>query len=219
MRDPAVSLPKRRMRTKLVLTVFFCAIIAADAWFMSVHIRGSLMDRMSFALAIVGLYGIVLGFIQRSSELKGFGGLVEGMTSPNLFEFIGANLQALGLLVLTASLGAGSRRTAGHKPVLGAAGSILFLVAAPIIVAYVVFHTFVIMPLAYVAYIFAEAVVERLSSSGLDTAVSARTGEHVETLNLRNVILADRVASKSYLVGLPSTFLSLALKLVSSFVM
>jgi hypothetical protein len=214
-----VAAANQRARRKVLHIVFFAGVIALDVWLLSTHVRGSVIDRISFALGIVGLYSIVLGFVQRSKELKGFGGFVEGMTSANLLEFVATNLQVLGLLLLTIApaAGSGSKRTAEHNRLLGALGGVLFLIVPFVVVAYVVFHVLVIMPLAYVAYLLAEAAVDRLASAPTDTLAFATAASGIQSIRLSDVILSDRVASKSYLVGLPATFLALALNLVAKF--
>ena len=168
-------------------------------------------SRLGFALQILAVYGIGIGFVQKSDALKGLPALEE-MTSPNLLKFVRGNMSFLSMLNWLAWVGLGPRARDASQG-LGALGVVLVLCAYPVLFLYCVLHVLLIMPLAYLGYLFTSAIVESVAGSADDARwTESAQGEVVAEIRLQSVIADNRAAMKSFLIGIPATILGIILK-------
>lgn len=91
------------------------------------------------------------------------------------------------------------------------------LLLSPFALLYVVFHLVVIMPLAYLGYVLASAVVGRMESSSRDLQLHKHSGEEVKVLRVRELVHSNGTAAKSFLVGVPAALLVLVTRLAALF--
>ncbi len=205
--------PNGTERTRrAAILVIAAVVLAGDVWLVRWR-GGRALDQIAFALRILGLYGIVVGFLKSSSALARFGEVLEEMTSPNFFEFAAGNGRALAMLFGGVSIGFGRPMTPGPRARLAVLGQVLLVPASLFLVAYSAFHLLVIMPLAYVGYLAAGAIVQAIASSSTDIGLST-SGPPPQTVSLRKVVAEDAVAFRSYMVGVPSLLVSFGLELL-----
>jgi hypothetical protein len=196
----------------------FVSVVALILVLMSVplawvagHGDASWTSRVGFALEILAVYGIGIGFVQKSDALKGVPALEE-MTSPNLLKFVRGNALFLGMLNSLVWVGLGPRAREASQG-LGALGVVLVLSAFPALLLYCVLHVLLIMPLAYLGYLFTSAIVEGIAGSVDDAEwTESVQGGVVADVRLRLVIADNRTAMKSFLIGIPATMFGMALK-------
>ncbi len=197
---------------RAVVLASAAVVLAADVWLIR-RTGGRVLDQVAFALRILGLYTIILGFLKSSSALARFGDVLEEMTSPNFFDFAAGNSRALAILFGGVSIGFGGPITPGPRARLAAFGQVLLVPASLLLVAFTAFHLLVIMPLAYVGYLAAGAIVQAIASSPTDIRLST-SGPPPQAVSLRAAMTEDPVAARSYLVGVPSLVLAFTLELV-----
>ena len=201
-----------RTAQRAMIFALAALVLAGDVWLLR-RTGGSSLDQIAFALRILGLYTIVLGFLKTSRALAGFGGVLDEMTSPNLISFAAGNFLALGILFEGIGIGLKGTRAPGPAARLAALGRLLLVPAALLLLAFTAFHLLVIMPLAYVGYLLAGAIVQAIASAPTDARLSV-AGPSPQAISLRAALTEDPAAARSYLVGVPSLVLSFALELV-----
>lgn len=169
------------------------------------------INRLGFVLQLLAVYGIGIGFVQKSDALKGFPALDE-MTSSHPLKFVRGNAVFLGMLSSLAGVAFGARSRASSRA-LGLLGQGFVLCAFPVLLVYFILHIVILMPFAYLGYLFSSAVVESVAGSTDDAEWSASEGDQVVArLGLRAAIANNRAAMKSFLIGIPATMLGLILK-------
>lgn len=205
----SVVVPSHGRQFQVVVLAVAVLVLAGDVWLVR-RAGGSAIGQLTFALRILGLYGIVVGFLKSSGKLARFGGLLDEMTSPNFFRFVAGNAFAFGIAFEGMGLGLrGPRDTR-----LASLGQLLLVPAALVLVAFAAFHFLVVMPLAYLAYLAAGAVVQAIASAPGDVQLT-ELGPGPQAISIRAALSEDPVAARSYLVGVPSLVLSFAVELVS----
>jgi hypothetical protein len=173
-------------------------------------------SRFGFVLQVLAVYGIGIGFVQKSEALKAFAGIDE-MTSPNLLKFVRGNAIFLGIVNSLVAVALGARATR-ESIALGATGRLLVLCAFPVIYLCQAVHIVLIMPFAYLGYLFTSALVESIAGSSEDAQWDATEhGELRARLDVRAVIAENSSAMKSFLIGVPATVLSFVLKGIEIF--
>lgn len=172
--------------------------------------------RLGIPLQIIAFYGIGLGLIARSATLRSTLNL-EDMTSHNLDRFISANMIFLSLPVFTAFVAGNKLRRRGEGIALGCLGHLLWLASSPLLMGYVIFHFVVVMPITYLGYVVASALFESIRYSAVDQEYGGGTDAAKTTFGLREIIIADQMVAKTFIVGIPAAVLTLALKLTALF--
>ncbi len=210
---PCVVAPKRAALSQVLVLAVAALVLAGDVWLVR-RVGGSAVGQLTFALRILGLYAIVLGFLKSSGTLARFGGMLDDMTSPNFFLFVAGNAFAFGIAFEGIGIGLRGSRAPGPGARLAALGQLLLVPAALLLVAFAAFHFLVIMPLAYIGYLAAGAIVQAIASAPGDAQITVE-GPSPQALSVRAALSQDPVAARSYLVGVPSLVLSFAVELVT----
>ncbi len=186
-------------------------LMAAPLAFIAAYGDAPWSSRLGFALQVLAVYGISFGFVQKADALKGLPALDE-MTSPNLLKFVRGNANFLSMLNSLAWVGLGPR-VRGASQGLGALGVALVLCAIPMVLVYCVLHVLLIMPLAYLGYLFSSAIVESVAGSADDAEwTETQRGQVVADIRLRSAFADNRAAMKSFLIGIPATMVGMILK-------
>ena len=207
----------RRVITYLIAATVIVCLIAEILLLVFVrHIHWD--TRVGIPLQIIGFYGVGLVVVARSASLKEVFEFPDEMTSPNLMKFIAGNLSFLSLPVFAAQIAISSSRRKGESAALGCLGNILWIaISILIMILYVPFHVLVVMPITYLGYVMASVLFERLKYSAIDQEFEARSGQTSKHFRLRELLVSDPVAAKSFIIGIPSLTLALVVKVLALF--
>src|SRR5688572_14891899 len=200
----------------LVVTIFIL-LIAGEITLLVLYGKDTWLDQVGLLLQIIGLYGVSLGFIQKSDMLKDFDG-IDDMTSPDPVRFIANNFVFLGIISSIWAVGLGANRSRTSSFSLGCLGQIIAVLSLPILLGYFLFHLLVICPFAYFGYLLASAFTESVigASDDIEMAVSS-DGKAEEKISMRKIISSNLSATKSFLIGVPAIFLSFVTKIIGMF--
>lgn len=174
---------------------------------------GSLLDRVAAHGALVGAYGLGLGFLDRSGRLARFGGVKEAMTDPEPLAFVRGNLYLCAQVAYLASLGVGGGVEPGAPRRLTLLGQLLWLPAALVVIAFLLLHLLVFMFLAYLPMVLAAALVARVAHTSQDIEFSL--GE--DTFRLKEVVRADEQSFTLFFMGIPGVSLAVGGTLLEVF--
>jgi len=177
--------------------------------------QGSWDELISFILQILTFYGLGMTFLSRMEVLREAKFKLDDITSANLFIFIGGNFRLISMFLHIASLGIQSQKT--RISPLGETGGCLLTLVTPVILLYALFHILVVMPVTYVFYLLASAIVESVRISSKDAIVSTVNQSTNVELSLREIVSRDPVTAKSVIVGVPAALITLILKLINLF--
>lgn len=200
----------------LIISIILLLLIG-EVFLLMKYGQDTTLNKIGFLLQIIGFYGIGLGFVQRSDVLRDFSGIDE-MTSPDPVRFIAGNFIFLSILSSLVSVGFSSNRSGNSSLSLGCLGQILSLLFLPILLIYFLFHLLVICPLAYIGYLLTSAVVESISGAADDVEyTSTIQGKVEDKISIRKIISSNPSATKSFLIGVPATFLAFIAKIIGMF--
>ena len=90
---------RTRTDTFIYLLVYFAAL-AVDIWLVFVLPKGSWQDHAGLLLGIIGIFAFATGFLNAAgvdSDRESVPPL-DSLTSPNLFEFVAANLRLVAIM-------------------------------------------------------------------------------------------------------------------------
>lgn len=200
----------------LVVTIFIL-LIAGEITLLVLYGKDSWLDQVGLLLQIIGLYGVILGFIQKSDMLKDFDG-IDDLTSPDPIRFLANNFVFLGIVSSIWAVGLGINRNRTSSFSLGCLGQIIAGLSLPILFGYFLFHLLVICPFAYFGYLLASAFTESITSSADDIEMAVSSdGKAEEKISIRKIISSNLSATKSFLIGIPAIFLSFVTKIIGMF--
>lgn len=200
----------------LVITIFIL-LIAGEITLLVLYGKDTWLDQVGLLLQIIGLYGVGLGFIQKSDLLKGFDG-IDDMTSPDPVKFLANNFVFLSIVSSIWAVGLGINHSRNRSFSLGCLGQIIAILILPILLAYFLFHLLVICPFAYAGYLLTSAFVESIAGSSDDIEMAVSTnGKEQEKISIRKIISSNPSATKSFLVGIPAIFLAFVTKIIGMF--
>lgn len=188
----------------IVVTLMF-ALIAVELWSIIFWMPGTWNQRLNAVLAIVGTYGLAIGFFSKSEALAEFRDTLKDLTSPNVLEYLMGNFRFLSYPLLIAAVALSKHKTEGCPIMLSLLGTILFLALSPFLFVYVFFHLLVIVPLTYIPTVLASSIVTVIVYSAEDITVSTST----KRVSIKNIVESDQVAAKGFLIGIPGVVLSL----------
>jgi hypothetical protein len=205
------------MKKVYLLFLLLTVVSVAELYLLLRYGSGSIGDKLELLFSVIGYYGIALGFIKQSAVGKIFDGLLTDMTSHHPALFVAGNFHCMGLLLNFISIGLSKYRKPGSSLFLGFAGMSALLLVIPVVLLYVVFHLLIILPLSYIPYLFSSAIVEAFNGASGDIKVMQKDGQSEKKMSLKQIISADEVAAKSFIVGVPAIIFSFGLKCMASF--
>lgn len=193
----------------LILVLLALEIAGLILW-----MPGTWNDRLTAVLAIVGIYGLAIGFFSRSAALVDFRDTLEDLTSPNVLKYLGGNFYFLPFLFSLAAVGLSKYKIEGYPVALGCLGQFLYLALMPFLFAYAVFHIFVVAVLSYLPVVLASAMVAPIVYSSGDIEISI--GQ--KKVLVSSIVKKDPVAIKGFLIGVPALLVSLLSAISAPFI-
>lgn len=205
-----------RPNINYVASILVVLLMAAPIAVVALAGDAGWSQRLDFVLQVLAVYGVGIGFVLKSDALKGFPG-IDDMTSPHPLRFVRGNAIFLGVMYSMISVALGARAS-GRPAALGVFGQAIVFGAFPLVFVYTVVHIVLIMPFAYLGYLFTSAFVESIAGSSTDEQwASAADDKAIARLSVRSAIADNRSAMKSFLIGVPSIVIGLVLKGVEFF--
>lgn len=189
-------------------------LLAAASLTILVATPGTLRPKVDLVLALIGLYGLGIGFLRRASAVAPIGAF-EGVTSPNVGQYLRANLLFAAFLPLLASAGLAPSRQTEDSRVLVGLGRVLWIPVGLLLVLYAIIQVVIIAPLTYPAWVVASALVAALKASSQGAGIRSTDGgggggnSGGGVAWVRDIVLSDEVRSKAFIVGTPALLLSI----------
>lgn len=193
----------------LILVLLALEIAGLILW-----VPGTWNDRLTAVLAVVGIYGLAIGFFSGNAALVVFQDTLKDLTSPDVFRYLIGNFFFLSVLLSLAGLGGSKYKVKGYPVALGCLGSFLYIAWLPIFFAYAVFHIFIVMVLSYLPVVLASAIVTPIIYSSSDVEISI--GQ--KKILVSSIVKKDPVAIKGFLIGIPAIFISLLSAISAPFI-
>lgn len=166
--------------------------------------KGVWLDKVSALLAIVGIYGLALGFFSKSKALSEFKQILTELTDPNPLIYMRSNSMFCAIVAQLGVQGSESRMEPECPQALWLLGLILWIPAAVVMIVYVIFHLFVIAPLSYIPTVVASAVIAKIRYSAGDIVLSFGDNK----VSIKSIVSEDPDAIKGFVIGIPSLALS-----------
>jgi len=204
----------------VAITVALLALSAAEYWLIFTWPGVTQSNKLSAVLAIIGAYGIGLGFFRRSEALGPVGKeLIGELTSPNAALCWATNLTFLGIVSSMLSIGLSSRKSRRQPIVLALLSTLALFAMALGVFVYAFFHALVVVPISYPAILVAAAVVNAFDTAASDQVlkVTGSDGETSAPMSLKAIVVKDKSASTAFIMGLPATVLALVGRIVTPF--
>lgn len=196
----------------VALTAVLLAFTVAEYWIIFAWEGVSLQRKVTVVLAIIGAYGIALGFIRKNVPEDSLAEeLVGDLTSPNPALCWGTNFIFLGMITSLLSVGLASRKTTPQPALLMFLSSLALVAMALGLVAYAIFHALVVVPIAYPAILVAASVVNAFETAAGDSLITVTSQKQAApvTFSLKAIALEDKIATASFVMGLPAAVLAL----------
>lgn len=197
------------------LTLVWLALLALEIAAIFFWTPVTWKDGLTAVLAIVGVYGLSIGFIARSKTLKRLRPWLEELTSPNIVEHLTANLALIGMAASLVSVALSPQKT---LKTLGYLGQFLYLILVPLMFAYLLFHIFVVTVFSYLPVVWVSAIVIPIVNSSRDIELSLGTRGNKITISLKSIVEDDPIAIKGFLIGVPALLISLISAISTPFI-
>ena len=185
-----------------LMIILFFEIVAISLW-----LPGAWNEKLTAALAVVGIYGLTIGFLSKGAALSQLPGTLEDLTSHNLVSYFLANLRFVAMVSMLIGTGLRQRGRSQRSTPL-----VIWLALFPVSLAYVVVHMLVIAPLSYIPMAVASTTVLDIIHSPEDSYLTLTdTIKKTETgrVRIRDLAGEDPVATKALLVGIPALSMSI----------
>lgn len=177
---------------------------------------GPFTPKVKLVLALIGMYSFAIGFLERASTVAKIAAF-KGLTSPDVGQYLIANLLFAAFLPLMGSTALARPRSTEDGRVLVAVGRVLWIPISLLLALYSLIHLLIIAPLAYPAWVVASALLAALDASGKGAGIRSSTGG-AQIAWVREIVLSDQVRSKAFIVGTPALLLSLVADIVKGLV-
>ncbi len=194
------------MRTlvSVLVVLGYITLLALVLWFLAIRPRLPLKDKVSGLLQLLAVYTFILGLLSASGVFTAFGSLQRELTSPDPLLFLRANL--------TMFVGIFSAMSVALDPSTWSVGTwialpVLFVLTL-VLFLYAVVHFFVIVPLAYFAYLITSVPVDAILNAPSDVEISVGA----ESVRIKALVLKSEAAIRNFAVGIPAFVVSLLLK-------
>jgi hypothetical protein len=176
--------------------------------------NGPWADKLSAFLAVVGLYGTALGFLAKSEAMAELKQNFVELMDPNPLTYLSGNMWYCVIVAQLGAQGSKTRMVPGTPKALWFIGLFLWLPVGILMILYVLLHTLIIAPLAYLPMAVASSITAKIKYAAGDFEVSL--GE--KKASIKSIVSADPVAAKGFVVGVPALSMSIltqALKLIT----
>ncbi|MEA1985279.1 MAG: hypothetical protein U9N13_06465 [Euryarchaeota archaeon] len=184
----------------------FAGLLLLDIWIFLIRGHGSLQAKLELLLEILALYTFMFGFLAQTGILDHFEDLIRDMTSPNLYEFLRANLVFLTILFSTLAVALDPKK-ARYGPSYPLE-LLLLLVVGSLVFVYAVFHILVIVPIVYLPYVMVSIPLRNIQASEGDIVIQYGKG----TVNIKDVVSSNEVSVRNLLIAVPAMVLALVVR-------
>jgi hypothetical protein len=198
------------------LVLAYLVLLALNIWLLWVLPSAPPIEKVSFILAILGIYSLALSFSSETGLSKAFPNWLEQMTSPILRDFAAAAFRVTSMAFLLASLFI----KGFPPPVLSRSRFPALLLALPLALGTVVTaavvaaaYLVVIAPLAYSGYVLASIFLGAIENAPDDFVISSEDGQ----LTLGAAIRDHRVQLRTLAVGVPAAVVGIGASAYSLF--
>lgn len=203
--DEQTTIRLRVVTGYLVVGLALFGLLGTELFWIFTRQGVSLPDKTSAVLAIIGLYGLGVGFFTSSPALEAFRSDASNLTSTNIVDFVTANLIFMSFIMFIVSLGLASRGESGAPHWLRFLGGLLWLALFPVVIAYSVIHLLIVVPVTYVPNLLASALVTAIAYSGGDVEMVAnQDDEEVGRASIKNIVKHNEMAAKGFFMGVPA---------------
>jgi len=168
--------------------------------------KGDWLDKISALLAILGVYGLALGFFSTNKSLSGFKQTLTELIDPNPLIYLSSNSIFCAIVASFAAQGCDTRMKPGSPQALWLIGLFLWIPVAAIMLVYVIFHFIFIAPLAYIPTVLASAVIAKITYAAGDIEWS--NGNEKDNVSIKSIVSEDPDAIKGFVIGIPAFTLS-----------
>lgn len=193
----------------ILLWLVFLALEIAAIFFWT---PGTWKDGLTAILAIVGVYGLSIGFISRSKTLERLRSLLEDLTSPNIAEYFAGNFHFLSIAMSLYSVALNPQKKT--LKAIGCLGQFLYFTLIPFIFVYAVFHIFVVAVLSYLPVVWASVMVIPIVNASGDIKISRGKTE----ISIKSIVENNPIAIKGFLIGVPALLVSLISAISTPFI-
>ena len=204
----------------VAITAGLVAVSALEYWLIFSWEGVALPDKVTAVLALIGAYGIGLGFFRKSTALgPPATELTAELTSPNAALCWGTNLTFLGITSSMLAIALSSRKSVRQPAVLALLSTLALIAMALGMFAYAFFHALVVVPISYPAILVAAAVVNAFDTAAGDSLLTVTSGEGLPPaqMSLKSIVLNDKVAAAAFIMGLPAAVLAIVGKVFTPF--
>jgi hypothetical protein len=193
------------MLASVLVVLGYIGLLAFVLWSLAIRPRLPLKDKISGLLQLLAVYTLILGLLSTSGVFTVFGTLQRELSSPDPLLFLRANLfmfaGIFGAMAVALDPSTQSVHVWIALPVLLVLGLLLFV--------YAVVHFFVIVPLAYFAYLITSVPVDAILNARSDVEIAIGT----ESVRIKALVLKNEAAIRNFAVGIPAFVVSLLLKI------
>lgn len=201
----------------------YLASLAFDVWLVFVLADGAWQDKVSLVLAIVGIFGLGVGLLNRSEFKKAMPAFIDidEMTSHNLRFFIAGNLRPLAAssdfmssLLYGRDPWSRSEMAIGWRIALSPLSVVSFFVAVAVCLLWFVVvaaYLLIVAPFAYLAYAVVSLPLLRIRDPG-DRADRQPPG--ATNLDTRQIVGANLVELRIFMVGVIAPVFAFVIKLI-----
>jgi hypothetical protein len=194
---------KRIVPTHWLVLAYFL-LLALNVWLLWFLPTAPPIEKVSFMLAIVGIYNFALNFLSATGLFKADPSWLDEMTSPSLLDFVAGAFRLTGLAYLTLSLFI----RGFPPPTLPRLRFFLLLITIPLALGMLLTaalvtaaYLVVIVPVAYIGYLLASVFLDAIENAPDDFAISSEEG----LLTMKEALRDHRAQLRTLVVGLPAT--------------
>jgi hypothetical protein len=193
------------MLVSILVVLGYIGLLAFVLWFLAIRPRLPLKDKISVLLQLLAGYTFILGLLSASGVFTFFGSLQLELTSPDALLFLRANLLMFAGIFGAMTVALDPSTLSVHPwiapPVL--------LVLTLLLFGYALIHFFVIVPLAYFAYLITSVPVDAILNAPSDVEIAIGT----ESVRIKALVLKNEAAIRNFAVGIPAFTVSFLLKI------
>jgi hypothetical protein len=196
------------------IVLVYLSLLALNVWLLWFLPAAAPIEKVSFMLAIVGIYSLALNFSTATGLSQADPSWLDQLTSPSLRDFVVGSFRVAGFAWLFGSLFI----RGFPPPVLSRLRLLALLLAIPLFLgtaaaAVIVTAAYlaVIAPVAYVAYLLASIILGAVENAP-DEALTSR-----EERELKAAVGDHRVQLRTLAVGVPATVLGIGTTAYSFF--
>ena len=184
----------------------FAGLLILGIWIFLIHGHGPLQAKVELLLEILAFYTFTFGFLTQTGILDHFEDLIRDMTSPNLYEFLRANLVFLTILFSTLAVALDPKKTRyGPSYPLEL---LLLLVVGSLVIVYTIFHIVVIVPMVYLPYAMVFVPLRNIQASAGDIVIQYGRRD----VNIKDVVSSNEVSVRNLLIAVPAMVLALVVR-------